>query len=70
MNNRKVMPVELKQEIADVFAVMKEIPEAKDFGTRLISTLKSEFEGRGVQSDGRLDKLRKAFDAMVTAFRE
>ena len=61
---------ELKQEIAGIFAVIKEVPEARDFGVRLISTLKSEVEGRGVPSEVRLGKLRKAFAAMVASFRE
>lgn len=61
---------ELKQEIAAINAVIKEVPEARDFGVRLISTLKSEVEGRGKPSEARLSKLRKAFAAMVTSFRE
>jgi len=61
---------ELKQEIADINAVIKEVPEARDFGVRLISTLKSEVEGRSKPSEARLSKLRKAFAAMVTSFRE
>ena len=61
---------ELKAEIADINAVMKEVPEARDFGVRLISTLKSEVDGRGKPSEARLDKLRKAFAAMVASFRE
>ena len=61
---------ELKAEIADINAVMKEVPEARDFGVRLISTLKSEVDGRGKPSEARLDKLRKAFAAMVSSFRE
>jgi len=61
---------ELKQEIAEINAVIKEVPEARDFGIRLISTLKSEVEGRGIPSETRLGKLRKAFAAMVASFRE
>jgi len=61
---------ELKQEIAAINAVIKEVPEARDFGVRLISTLKSEVEGRSKPSEARLSKLRKAFAAMVTSFRE
>jgi len=61
---------ELKHEIADINAVIKEVPEARDFGVRLISTLKSEVEGRSKPSEARLGKLRKAFAAMVTSFRE
>ena len=61
---------ELKAEIADINAVMKEVPEAREFGVRLISTLKSEVDGRGKPSEARLDKLRKAFAAMVASFRE
>ena len=61
---------ELKQEMADINAVIKEVPEARDFGVRLISTLKSEVEGRSKPSEARLSKLRKAFAAMVTSFRE
>ena len=61
---------ELKKEIADISAVTKEIPEAKDFGTRLISTLKSETEGRGKPSEEKLNKLRKGWAAMVASFRE
>ena len=66
----KVIPAELKKEMAEIFAVIREIPEARDFGVRLISTLKSEFEGRGAPPEGKLDKLRKGFDAMVAAFGE
>ena len=61
---------ELKAEIAHINAVIREIPEARDFGVRLISTLKSEVEGRGKPPEERLDKLRKAFAAMVESFRE
>ena len=61
---------ELKAEIADINAVIKEVPEARDFGVRLISTLKSEVEGRGKPSEERLGKLRKAFAALVASFRE
>ena len=70
METRKAVPSELKKEIEDIFAVIKEIPEARDFGVKLISTLKSEFEGRGVPKKEMLEKLRKAFSAMVTSFRE
>ena len=61
---------ELKQEIADINAVIKEVPEARDFGVRLISTLKSEIEGRGDPGEAKLGKLRKGFKAMVDSFQE
>jgi len=61
---------ELKKEIGDIFAVIRKIPEASDFGVKLISTLKSEVEGRGKPSEEKLAKLRRGWAAMVAALEE
>ena len=60
----------LKKEIAEIFRAVGKYPEARDFGSKMISTLKSEAEGRGVIPETRLNRLRKAWKAMLGAFEE
>jgi len=56
---------ELRKEIASIYAEMDKNPDAKPFGVRLISSLKSECEGRGVIPEAKLEKLRKVFYTTV-----
>ena len=60
------LPIEIKKEIAEVFAAIRKYPEAKKLGTDLISHLKSEYEGRGTPAPESLARLRKAFKALTS----
>lgn len=56
---------ETRQEIAEIFAKIRQYDEAKEVGIKLISKLKSEAEGRGVVPLDVLARLRKAFDFLT-----
>lgn len=67
---RKMIPLELQRELEEIYGVIKEHPEVKPTGVHLISTIKSEFEGRGVIPEDKLNRLRKAFKAMIISLEE
>jgi len=56
---------ELKKEISLIYGAIRENPDAKEVGAKLISVLKSDVEGRGAVDEQRLAKLRRAFDVMT-----
>ena len=59
---------ELKKEIAEIYAIKNKYPEIRETCSKMISMLKSEVEGRGVPDN--LDRMRKAFKAMVDSLEE
>lgn len=66
----KVKPPELQKELDEIYGIIKKHPEVKPTAVHLISTIKSEFEGRGVIPEDKLNRLRKAFKAMINSFEE
>jgi len=62
---KKEISAELRVEIAEIFAKIRQYDEAKEVGIKLISKLKSEAEGRGVVPREVLARLRKAFDFLT-----
>jgi len=65
-NKRARTPLQL--EIDRINGLSRKYPEARPFATTLISKMKSEVEGRGVVPEDLLNRLRKAFEAMVASF--
>lgn len=60
----------LQLEIDEIFSLVRKHSEVREVATRLISKLKSGIEGRGVVPWAELNRLRKAFKAMVASLEE
>jgi len=70
VTKRKKVPPELKAEVEWVFGKIRQNEEVREVGTKLISVLKSEFEGRGHIPEEKLDRRRKVFNAMLAALED
>lgn len=70
VTKRKKVPPELKAEVEWVFGKIRQNEEVREVGTKLISVLKSEFEGRGCIPEEKLDRRRKVFNAMLAALED
>ena len=57
----------LRCEVENIWQKIREHPEIKEVGVKLISMLKAEKEGRQPESKERLEKRRKVFAAVVLA---
>jgi len=60
----------LQLEIDEINRLKRKHNEVRPMSTQLISKLKSAKEGRGVVPEAELDRLRKAFKAMVDSLEE
>jgi len=60
----------LQLEIDEINRLKRKHSEVKGMSTQLISKLKSGQEGRGVVPEVELNRLRKAFKAMVDSLEE
>jgi hypothetical protein len=68
MGKKKRTPLQL--EIDEINLCKRKHPELKSVSTQLISNLKSEVEKRGIVPAAELNKLRKAFGAMLAVYEE
>ena len=66
--NPKFAPVQ--EEVKAIWGAIRANPEVREVGTKLISALKAEMEGRVTDSKEQLDKRRKVFAAVLTAIKE